>query len=97
MKLYVRIRAEHEMNQAATWYEQQSAGLGREFLNSIAKLFEIIRGQPLSFARIGGEVRPVPMRAFPYALFYLVDRRGIQVLRCLHQHRNPSSWPSTQH
>lgn len=97
MKLYVRVRAEHEMNQAATWYEQQSAGLGREFLNSVAEMFEIIRSQPLAFTRIGGDVRRVLLRVFPYALFYLVDRRGIQVLRCLHQNRNPSSWPSTHH
>ena len=97
MKVYVRVRAEHEMNQVAAWYEQQSAGLGRMFLNSVAEMFKIVRDQPLAFARVGGEVRRVPMRIFPYALFYLVDGRGIQVLRCLHQHRNPSSWPSTLH
>ena len=85
------------MNQAAIWYEHQTVGMGRRFLKAIAAMLDAIRNQPFAFSGIGGDVRRAPMRNFPYTLFYLVDKRGIQVLRCLHQHRNPSSWPGTNH
>lgn len=97
MKLYVRAQAERDMNLASTWYEQQRVGLGQRFLEAVITLLKTIRQQPHAFAIIGGNVRRAPMRIYPYSLFYLVDQRGIQVLRCLHQHRNPSSWPGANH
>jgi plasmid stabilization system protein ParE len=66
-----------------------------EFLRAIDTALALIRRQPEAFTKVLGEVRRITVRRFPYALFSIHDHevQAIRVLRCLHQHRDPRTWP----
>jgi len=54
MSYTVRLRdeADRDLVEAATWYEQQQAGLGHEFLDAVVSTFESIGAAPLSFRQM---------------------------------------------
>lgn len=93
MNLLIRARAKAQFREAANWYESQSQGLGLEFVRSVEVALAVIARQPKLHAKFKGEIRRVPMRRFPYFIFYLEDGRNVVVLRCIHQSRNPITWP----
>ena len=66
--------------------------IGLEFLNAFADVLRRVEEFPESGAEIAAEIRRVPLRRFPYCLFYSVDARGPVVLGCLHAHRDPEVW-----
>lgn len=91
-ELTVRSDAEREIDEAFNWYEEQSAGLGKEFLRAIeAALFTIIR-EPLAYQLIHKKIRRILLRRFPHALFYIVEENRIVVTACFHQNRHPMNW-----
>ncbi|MGQ9687073.1 MAG: type II toxin-antitoxin system RelE/ParE family toxin [Thiobacillaceae bacterium] len=93
MKLRIRAVAEVQILRAARWYEHRARGLWAEFMRAIATALASIQRQPRAYVEVFGDVRRARMRRFPYAIFYIEDEKAIQVLRCLHQHQNPQSWP----
>jgi plasmid stabilization system protein ParE len=52
-----------------------------------------IARSPKTYSKVSGEIRRAAMRRFPYSIFYLEDDRQVVVLRCIHQSRNPITWP----
>ncbi|MBU1666530.1 MAG: type II toxin-antitoxin system RelE/ParE family toxin [Gammaproteobacteria bacterium] len=93
MNLLIRAQAKTQILDATNWYEAQSIGLGLEFTRSIEVAFSIIVRQPKLYAKFKGEIRRAPMRRFPYSIYYLEDGSNVVVLRCIHQSRNPITWP----
>ena len=92
-QIIVRPEAETEVQQAFEWYQEQSAGLGLEFLRAIeACLFGISRN-PFAYtvAKVPN-VRRALLRRFPYALFYLVDDDAIVVVAVFNVKRQPIDW-----
>ena len=53
MKRTVRLREEADRDLAApaSWYEQQRAGLGHEFLGEALAAFELVSERPLTYIR----------------------------------------------
>jgi plasmid stabilization system protein ParE len=51
MKRTVRLReeADRDLAAAASWYEQQRAGLGHEFLDEALAAFQLVSEQPLTY------------------------------------------------
>ena len=91
-ELIVRTEAEQEIEEAYNWYEEQSTGLGKEFLSAIeAAMFTAIR-DPLAYQLIHKEIRRVLLRRFPHALFYIVEKRRIIITACFHKRRHPINW-----
>lgn len=93
MKLVVGPKAQHDIREAAAWYESQAKGLSSEFLRAIALNLGHVERNPLLFAEVFPDVRRIGLRRFPYSLFYRVHDPLITVLACLHQHRDPQDWP----
>lgn len=92
-QIIVRPEAEAEIQQAFDWYQEQSEGLGLEFLRAIeACLFGIMRN-PVAYtiAKVPN-VRRALVRRFPYALFYLVDDDAIVVIAVFNVKRQPIDW-----
>lgn len=93
MKLLIRARAKAQIVEASSWYEQQCPGLGLEFARAAEAALALIARQPGAHAKFSGEIRRAPMRRFPFSFFYLEDGHNVVVLRCVHQRRNPITWP----
>lgn len=93
MKLVISTKAKQELQIAAAWYEDQTKGLANEFLRAVDLNFGYIQRSPDMFAEVLPGIRRIGLRRFPYNLFYRVHDPKITVLACLHQHRDPQSWP----
>jgi plasmid stabilization system protein ParE len=83
--------AETEIDDAFATYEEQRRGLGIEFLDELARIEGHLRANPALYQRIDGDLRRAVMRRFPYGIFYVIDQGQVNVLACLHLHRDPRS------
>ena len=91
--IIVPPEAEREVQQAFDWYEEQSEGLGLEFLRAIEACLFGVRRNPFVYvvAKVPN-VRRALVRRFPYALFYLVDDETIVVIAVFNVKRQPIDW-----
>ena len=84
--------AERELNDAARYYDLESAGLGRAFLDAVQKTCGSISDHPQSGTLIVGAIRRRLVRRFPYALLYSVRSGGIRILAVMSLKRRPMYW-----
>lgn len=91
-ELIISSEAEREIDSAFNWYEDQDAGLGKEFLRSIDAILLAVSCNPLSYQFIHKKLRRILLRRFPHALFYIVEEQQIKIVACIHQRRHPISW-----
>ena len=86
--------AQAEIAEAFAWYEQQSYGLGGDFLRMLAAAEEQLTRNPQAFPPTRGRFRRILIRRFPYALqLELLSERRVSILACLHHRRDPAKWP----
>ncbi|MCO5169197.1 MAG: type II toxin-antitoxin system RelE/ParE family toxin [Planctomycetes bacterium] len=85
-----------EVVEAADWYEARLEGLGDrvyaetdEAIDRIAKMPDV--GAPWRHRRIQREVRRIPLRSFPFMLFYLTTSPPV-VVAFAHKNRRPGYW-----
>lgn len=64
--------AERELYDAASYYENETNGLGERFLNDIEGLISSIIKNPNAGKRVRGKVRQRILRRFPYGILYSV-------------------------
>jgi toxin ParE1/3/4 len=79
--------AEHELNEAAQYYDLEDRGLGAAFLEEVDRCLESIQAHPEAGAILRGAVRRRLLRRFPYALLYKIKPGGIRILAVM----NPSA------
>ena len=92
-QIIVRPEAEAEVQQAFDWYEEQSKGLGLEFLRAIEACLAGVTRNPFAYTVVKvPNVRRAVVRRFPYALFYLVDDDAIVVIAVFNVKRRPIDW-----
>ena len=75
------------------YYEEQSKGLGEQFLSAVDSSFGAIERYAEMFVRVHGEVRRALVTRFPYGIFYRVESKRVVVLAVLHTARDPKVWP----
>ena len=91
MTFRVRIRASarDDIRDAFDWYEDQSPGLGNEFVTELDRVISKLTTDPRIYQTVNKEVRRALARRFPYGIYYLVDEDRVNVLRVLHLARDP--------
>jgi plasmid stabilization system protein ParE len=89
----VQPRAKSHLNEAYEWYDEQRAGLGREFLEAIEDCIEQIADNPGMFPVHRGRIRRAVAHRFPYLIFYVVEERESVVIAVFHAARDPQNWP----
>jgi len=92
MNIRFLIFADQEVADAVQWYEQQSEGLGRLFLDELDRVVRLVRAYPLLATQIEPEIRRFLFSRFPYSLIYGIDRETLVVIAVAHQHREPRYW-----
>ena len=91
-KVVLRLQAQLDVEEAATWYEVKQAGLGLRFLDEFEYVIKRICGTPFEFPEIHPTVRRGLLRRFPYSVYFLVQHELVEVIAVLHQHRHPDTW-----
>jgi plasmid stabilization system protein ParE len=68
----VRLRdeAERDLAEAASWYELQQPGLGREFLDEASRSFQSLADLPTIYPVVKREARRALMKRFPFGIYY---------------------------
>ncbi|SRR5579862_593715 len=84
--------AERDLDGAATWYETQKPGLGRQFRKAVDTALSSIRLTPYAYPRIHGLFRRFVVRRFPYSIVYLPQDGMIYIVTISHSHRDPAHW-----
>ena len=79
-RIYFYRLAERELNDAVRYYDLESPGLGRAFLDAVEKTCVSIQRHPQAGTSIVGTIRRRLIRRFPYALLYSVPSASIRVL-----------------
>lgn len=95
MKYKVRAAAERDLDDAATWFRQNSIDprVAVRFLLTIRGAFEAIAESPHAFAEVHGDIRRYRVLAFPaYSVFYRVLGDEAVITAVFHGRRRPESW-----
>lgn len=98
MRLALLAEAEAELEHAATWYDDQSDGLGDELVVIAREAMVVVAESPDTWpAWPGAPARIPPIRRFllprfPYALAYQTFPDLIAVLAVVHLRRRPLYW-----
>jgi hypothetical protein len=58
--------AEADLEQAASWYDEDQTGLGSRFLGDVDQVFGRIRERPQQFPVVSGDTRRALLHTFPY-------------------------------
>jgi plasmid stabilization system protein ParE len=92
-RLIVRPDADHDIEEAFNWYENQHEGLGVRFLAAVDVGLRAIETNPALYRPVYKRARRVLLSKFPYALFYVGDDDAdIELIACMHHRRHPLHW-----
>ena len=87
-RVSIRPAAESDLRQARDWYEEQRAGLGEEFLLSIADAMIRLEESPERVPAYYRDFRRLLTERFPYKIFYRIEKDAVIVFRVLHVARD---------
>jgi toxin ParE1/3/4 len=88
--------AEAEADHAASYYELQRPGLGREFREELENAVGRIVGNPQLYAMLFDDVRPCRLKRFPYTVYFADLDDKIWIVAVAHQRRRPGYWRQRQ-
>ena len=83
--------AGEEIEEAALWYNSQQTGLGRRFTQIVRNDIKFVCKNPLAFALRYKNVRAIPLKKFPFLIYYRVNEtdKQIIVISVFHTSQNP--------
>ena len=84
--------AEDEFISAARFYEDQTTGLGLDFIRTVQATYERLLEFPRSGTPFGRRLRRVLVPKFPYGLLYRVEPDRIYIVAVTHLRRRPGYW-----
>ncbi len=76
------------MAAAAMWYENQSPGLGSEFLRAAEACISSVARNPAMYSVMHREIRRALFRRFPYGIFFILSGDSVTIIACLHVKQN---------
>jgi toxin ParE1/3/4 len=92
LSIVLRPEAEEEIHEAYQWYQEQSPGLGEEFLRCVDAALNHLKRHPEVGPLVHHDIRRTLIRRFPYSLFYLVEERELVILAVFHGRRRSEDW-----
>jgi plasmid stabilization system protein ParE len=81
-----------ELDEAALWYEERRVDLGIEFIAEIDRCLEVIAEYPELAAVVDEDIRRIPVKRFPYSIYYRLEAERIVVLAIFQGKRDPAIW-----
>ena len=93
-RVLLRPEVEADIGDAATWYEEQKEGLGREFVEAVFHAVDALSGNPLltSCRHRRRNIRWVFTDRFPYRIIYEVANDTVLIISVLHAARHDRHW-----
>jgi toxin ParE1/3/4 len=85
-------QAQDDIDTGYAEYEQRLAGLGDRFLEALRDQVDQIRANPALYGGIHQDVRAVPLRRFPYVVYYRAETDRVIILAVQHGRRSSRAW-----
>lgn len=92
MKVRLLLPARRELRVAVDYYNLQRASLGTEFREQAWATIQRIKGFPLAWHSLGGNIRRCQMVRFPYGIIYEPSQAEIIVVAVACLHQAPEYW-----
>ena len=84
--------AQQDLLNAIAYYDEQTPGLGAEFLEAFDEAVAFIRRYPEGAPAVRGQIRRLVMPRFPYNIIYRLAGDHLRVLAVAHQRRSDQFW-----
>ena len=88
----LQLEAEQELAEAAAYYEQQSLGLGNDFLQEVLSGMRLIAEAPERYPKHGKRTRRFLVNRFPYFIIFTIHENRPTVVAVAHCRREPNYW-----
>ena len=85
-------QAELDIEGAYDWYENQSSGLGQEFLRNVEACLALIKRNPEIYSVVYRNFRRGLVRRFPFAIFYEREANDLVIYAVFHCSQDPVKW-----
>ena len=83
--------AEWDILSAYSHYKEEDTELGVRFLEELGEFLDRVQANPYLYALVGRDKRAVPMRKFPYVVYYKVRIEDILIVGVVHGRRHRRS------
>jgi plasmid stabilization system protein ParE len=84
--------AQIELEEGVTYFNEQQAGLGYEFVQEVAAAIDRILKYPEAWTQLSKRTRRCRTKRFPYGVVYQIRGDRILVVAIMHLHRKPLYW-----
>ncbi len=84
--------AEHELYEAALYYESKVPGLGHRFADEVDRAMQLLLENPELGSRLDGDLRHFVLRRFPFSVVYAVTPDFVHIVAVAHGYRKPDYW-----
>ena len=92
MRVRLHPEAETEMIEAAAYYEDRQADLGKRFLVSVQDAINNISINPRIYPVVDLDVRRCLTKVFPFGVLFRTLRDEIVIIAVMHLARHPDYW-----
>jgi plasmid stabilization system protein ParE len=92
VKIEFHPEAYEDMRESARYYEENSPGLGKDFLAAVRETTRQIKRFASAGPLLKGSIRKRLVLGFPFAVLYQIEESNIYVVAVMHQHRRPGYW-----
>ncbi len=83
-----------EIKASYSWYQEQAAGLGDDFIVELESAYEAITELPETWPKFQKGFRRFLLTRFPYSIVYKHTAENIFVIAVMHNSRKPGYWLS---
>ncbi len=83
---------ESEVKASYDWYQEQTAGLGDDFITELESAYTAISEFPETWPKFCKGSRRLLLTRFPFSVIYKITGSHIFVLAVMHNSRRPGYW-----
>ncbi len=84
--------AKNELTDAVSYYNEQSEGLGFEFVLEVKRTISRIIEYPNAWIKLSANTRRCRINRFPYGIVYQVREEMVLIIAVMHLRRHTDKW-----
>lgn len=81
-----------EIKSSYQWYQNQTDGLGQDYLSELESSFQTIRELPNTWPKFQNGFRRFLLSKFPFSVIYQSSENTIFIIAVMHNSRKPGYW-----